>query len=764
MKKSLLLLAAALGAAAFSCSSAPQQSASPIDYDLYVNPFVGTDFHGHTFLGASVPFGAIQVGPQNIVKGWDWCSGYHYSDSILIGFSHTHMNGTGISDGGDLLIMPYTGSRKTFRGSQNNPDRGYASKYSHDREEARLGYYSLVLDRYDVKAELTAGERSAMHRYTYPAAADTARIIIDLKEGSGWDIPTATHLEQQGEDMLTGYRYSDGWGHGQKFFFAIRFEKPLGEVEFIPDIAIGSAGETGNKLDRAKALITYAENPGQVKFKLGASPVSVENAILNLDTEIPGWDFEQVVAEAKQAWTKELDKIVVEDPDSTAKVVFYTALYHTMISPNLYNDVNGDYRGSGPEPRQVYKNAPFQNYTMLSLWDTYRAANPLYLLTQPERVNDFINTFLHIYQQQGKLPIWHLRGHETNTMCGYSGIPIVVDAYMKGYDGFDPELAFEAVKASAMLDEQHGVEWIKKLGYAPYDKVHESVAYGLEYCVSDWAIAQMAEKMGKTEDAEYFTKRAQYYRNYFDPETGYFRGKDEAGKWNPVFSPNQATGQWIKDYQEGNAAQYTWLVSHDVEGLIGLLGGDKGFNERLDRFFVDTIENNTVSDITGLIGLYAHGNEPGHQTIYLYGYSGQQWKTAEKARFIMDQMYTDRPDGIIGNEDCGQMSAWYIFTSMGFYPVNTPSNAYVFGSPRFDKVTLNLAGGKQFVVEAKDNNKQNIYIQRVELNGKPYTKSYITYWDIAPGGTLTFHMGPQPNYEFGAKPEDRPQSRVYARQ
>ena len=755
-----ILLVAASAVIAFSCSTTTQTK--PVDYDLYVNQYVGTGFHGHTFLGASVPFGAIQTGPQNIVKGWDWCSGYHYSDSIIIGFSHTHMNGTGISDGGDLLIMPYTGVRKTYRGTQENPEKGYASKYSHDREQATLGYYSLILDTYNIKAEMTSTERSAMHRYTYPSGEDTARIIIDLKEGSGWDIPTETNMELKGDDMITGIRYSDGWGRGQKFFFAIKFEKPIAaEVEFIDDIAIGSRGETGNKLTNAKALITYKENPKQVKFKLGISPVSVENAILNLDTEIPGWDFEAIVAQAKTKWTNELDKIVVEDKDSVAKVVFYTALYHTMISPNLYNDVNGDYRGSGPEPREVYKNASFENYTMLSLWDTYRAANPLYLLHQPERVDGMINTMLNIYQQQGKLPIWHLRGDETNTMAGYSAIPIVVDAYMKGYTGFDHELAYEAVKASAMYDQQNGIEWIKKIGYAPYNKVYESVAYALEYCVADWAISQMAAKMGKTEDAEYFAKRAQYYKNYYDETVGYFRGKDENGKWNPVFDAKKANGPWIKDYTEGNAAQYLWLVPQDVEGLIELVGGEEVFNERLDNFFVEQIEDNQVSDITGLIGLYAHGNEPGHHTTYLYAYSGQQWKTAQKVRFIMDDMYSDRPDGIIGNEDCGQMSAWYIFSAMGFYPVNTPSNAYVFGSPRFDKVTMNLAGGKKFVVEAIDNNQQNIYIQKVELNGKPHTQSFVTYKDIAAGGTLTFYMGPEPNYQFGADPKDRPQSKVY---
>lgn len=760
MKK--ILLYAVLATTTLACSQTQQKTAAPVDYDLYVDQFIGTGYHGHTFLGASVPFGAIQVGPQNIVKGWDWCSGYHYSDSILIGFSHTHMNGTGISDGGDLLIMPYTGDRKTYCGTQDKPESGYASFYSHDREEARLGYYSLMLDRYDIKAEMTASERSAMHRYTYPASTDTARIIIDLKEGSGWDIPTETFFEKEGNDLITGFRYSDGWGKGQKFFFAIRFEKPLDNVEFIDDTAIGSAGETGNKLTNAKALITYNKNPGQVKFKLGVSPVSIENAKLNLETEIPGWDFEEVVAQAKGNWTKELDKIVVEDPDSIAKVIFYTALYHTMISPNLYNDVNGDYRGSGPEPRQVYKNAPFQNYTMLSLWDTYRATNPLYLLTQPERTDDMINTFLHIYKQQGKLPIWHLRGDETNTMSGYSAIQIVVDAYMKGYTGFDHELAYEAVKTSAMYDQQNGIEWIKKIGYAPYDKVYESVAYALEYCVADWAISQMAAKMGKTEDAKYFAERAQYYKNYYDEATGYFRGKDEKGNWNPTFSPNMANGKWIKDYTEGNAAQYLWMVPQDVEGLIALVGGEETFNKRLDQFFVTPIKSEEIiSDITGLIGSYAHGNEPGHHTIYLYAYSGQQWKTAEKARFIMDEMYSDTPEGIIGNEDCGQMSAWYIFTSMGFYPVNTPSNAYVFGSPRFDKVTLNLAGGKQFVVEAINNNKQNVYIQKVELNGKPHTRSFITYNDIKEGGKLTFYMGSEPNYEFGTKPEERPKSMVY---
>lgn len=716
-----------------------------------VNPYIGTAGHAHVFLGASVPFGAVQLGPDNVFRGWDWCSGYNYTDSIIKGFSHTHLSGTGMPDLGDVLIMPFTGEIKTGNVTPETPMAGPSSRILHTAEAPGPGFYGVMLEDYKIIATLTASERVGFHRYQFTENKDR-RLLVDLKEGIG-DKAIETYIEKVNDTTLYGYRFSKGWAPNQQLYFAIRLSAPIKEFKIFDNGMKPDARSA--KGDGVKGYLNFGRNDDMLFVKVGISPVSSENALANINAEIPHWDFFKVMEDAETKWRNELNKIKIETKDTTAKKIFYTSLYHTMIDPALFNDVNGEYRGAD---KQVHKGT-FNNYTILSLWDTYRALNPLYTITQPERVNDMINTMLHIYKQQGKLPIWHLAGNESNLMPGMSSVQIVAEAYLKGYRGFDTTLAFEAVKNTSLRDE-FGLNYVKSLGYIPYNKMQESVAKAMEYCISDGSIALMAKKMGKTEDAALFAKRALYYRNYFDSTTKFFRGKNEQGEWNKEFGPGRTSHPWIDDYCEGNAWQYTWLVPQDVEGLIKLLGGDAAFVKRLDTFFKTKIEfdPNSPPDISGMIGQYAHGNEPGHHTAYLYAFAGQQWKTAEKVRYILKNLYDNTPEGISGNEDCGQMSAWYVFSSIGFYPVYPASGVYVLGSPLFDKVTIQLPGEKTFSLKVEQNSEKNIYIQRVILNGKPWPNSYITHQQIMQGGTMTIVMGSKPNLKFGHLPASRPKS------
>lgn len=721
-------------------------------FTSYVDPYIGSGGHGHVFVGASVPFGAVQAGPDNFYKGWDWCSGYHYSDSLIIGFAQTHLNGTGIGDLGDVLIMPYTGETRTDKGSQENPSAGYASRFSHANEVVKPGYYSVKLDN-GVSVELSASERVGYHRYHFPGGKE-AHVIIDLKEGIS-DRATDTYLEQVDDTTFKGYRFSKGWADDQRLYFAIKISKPI--TDFVTYDNDSSLNKKSGKGKAIKGLINLANFTGVLDLKVGISPVSAENALANIKAEIPGWNFAETVKSADKKWNDELSKIKVEASNPTDKKIFYTALYHTMINPSLFNDYNGDYRGAD---KKVYSKASFNNYSVLSLWDTYRALNPLYTLFQPEKVNDIVQSILAIYQQGGKLPVWHLMGCETNTMPGVSSAQVVAEAYQKGFTGFNSRLALDAVKTSMMRDEA-GLSYDKNLRPIPSDSIEESVAKALEYSVSNASIALMEKKAGNTADYNYFNKRYHNYRLYFDSSVGFMRGKRSDGSWSPVFEPAKSSRPYINDYSEGNAWQYLWLVPEDVGGLISLLGGEKKFITKLDSLFtVQAAPNpNAPPDIAGLIGQYAHGDEPSHHTIYLYPYAGQQWKTAEKARYIMKNLYGSNPDdGMSGNDDCGQMSAWYVLSSMGMYAVFPANGAYLFGSPLFDRVSLRLPGNKMFTVESVNNSNENIYIQKVEWNGKPYQKSYIMYDDIMRGGTLKFTMGSQPNISFGTALNNRPKS------
>lgn len=727
--------------------------ADNIELTSYVDPYMGTGFHGHVFMGANVPFGAVQLGPTNLTQGWDWCSGYHYSDSTIIGFSHTHLSGTGIGDLGDILLMPTTGAVKTNKGKLESPEEGYFSFFSHKQEIAKAGYYAVNLKRYAIEAELTATTRVGFHQYTFPKSEE-ANIIIDLEEGIGWDAATETYLEQINDSTVVGYRYSTGWAKAQEIYFVAVFSKPMAEFLIYDDRE--KVEGTSFKGHKVKGILRFATQEGEkIKVKVGISPVSTDNALMNIQAEVPHWDFEKTVTQASAAWNRELKKIEVKSNDHAFLRTFYTALYHSMIAPSTYNDHNGDYRGTD---KKVYKDVSFTNLTTFSLWDTYRAAHPLFTITLPERVNDMINSMLAIYQQQGKLPVWHLMGNETNTMVGYSAVPVVVDAYLKGFVGFDADIAYEAIKASAMRDDE-GLKAVKELGYIPADSEVENVAKGMEYAIDDWSIAQMAKAMGKEEDHVYFSKRAKNYQNYFDPQTRFMRGRISENEWRTPFSPFESR-HMKDDFCEGNAWQYTWLVPHDVEGLIDLLGGEQPFIDKLDSLFVVKGEmgKEASADITGLIGQYAHGNEPSHHITYLYTYVGQPWKTAEKVRHILDSLYSDQIDGLSGNEDVGQMSAWYVFSALGFYPVNPANGAYVFGSPAIDQATLKLQDGKTFHIDVKNNSSENIYIQHVFLNGKTYNKSYILHKDIIDGGELIIEMGNEPSTHWGIAEEDRPRS------
>ncbi|WP_240377615.1 GH92 family glycosyl hydrolase [Arachidicoccus soli] len=716
----------------------------------YVDPYIGSAAHGHVFVGASVPGGAVQVGPTNITEGWDWCSGYNYSDSVLRGFSELHLSGTGIGDLGDVLMMPYTGKIRTNVGSQQDPSSGYSSHYSHANEKVSPGFYSVKLTDYNIAVSLTASERVGFHKYIFPHT-DSARVIIDLSQGIGWDSPTKTFIEKLNDSTLLGYRFSQGWANDQRLWFAIRSSQPIQDFRVYDTTTLKSSDSLTAK--RTKAVISFGKNIGKIEFKVGISPVSSENALANIEAEIPDWDFDAVVAKAQDKWRAAISRIKVASNDAAKKRVFYTAMYHSMIDPALFNDHDSSYRGTD---KKVYPHAKFNNYTVFSLWDTYRALNPLITVMHPELVNDFVNSMLAIYQQQGKLPVWHLMGNETNCMVGYSAVPVIADAMIKGFDGFDQNLAFEAMKTTANTGE-FGLKYLTTLGYIPADKEVESVSKALEYAVDDGCIALVAKKLNKQADYTLYKKRSEYYKKYFDKQTQFMRGIMSDGKFREPFNPFQSIHR-ENDYTEGNAWQYIWLVPQDVHGLIDLFGSDASFTRKLDSLFVVTgnMGSQASPDISGLIGMYAQGNEPEHHVAYMYPYAGEQWKTAEKVHQIEQEFYTDSTNGLCGNDDCGEMSAWYVISSLGFYQVNPASGIFVFGTPGFDKATIKITKNKEFVIRAKDLSDKNIYIQSVRLNGKAYTKSYITYKDIMGGGNLEFIMGAKPNKNFGKNPQDRP--------
>lgn len=688
----------------------------------YVDPLIGSDGHGHVFVGASVPFGMVQLGPTSINQAWDWCSGYHRSEATVIGFSHTHLSGTGIGDLFDVTVMPVTGDVNYARGTIDDPQSGLWSLADRSNEVARPGYYSVPLTRYGIKAEMTATARTGLHRYTFPQSGEAA-IVFDLENGGCWDSPVATFMQQEGNNRISGYRFSKGWASDQKVFFVAEFSKPFDSFEL-----------KGRNCMYGRASFSTAEGE-EIMLKVAISPVSIEGAKLALEVEQPGWDFEAVRLAATQLWEKELSRIKITAGEEV-KEIFYTAMYHSMMAPVLFSDIDGNYRGADGK---VYHSIT-PRYTNFSLWDTYRAKQPLMTIFQPHRSGDFVASMVDICDKQGDLPVWHLWGNETNCMVGDPGIPVVADAIVKNIGGFDRYKAFEAIKTTAASGER-GKELRHKYGYIPCNLFGEAVAYDLEYAIADGAAANAAKALGLEADYNHFAQKSHSYRRQFDHSTGFIRGVDDKGEFRTPFNPYYASHR-ADDYCEGNAWQYTWLVPHDLEHYTTFFGGREACAERLDSLFLapSTIEGDPSPDISGMIGQFAHGNEPSHHILYLYTMLGQPQKSAERVREVLTTQYRNSPDGLSGNEDMGQMSAWYIMSALGFYQVEPAGARYWFGSPIIDRAEIAVEGGT-FTIEVRNNSRENIYIKSIELNGEPYDKPYIEHGDIAKGGTMVIEMG-----------------------
>jgi predicted alpha-1,2-mannosidase len=690
------------------------------DLTRYVNPFIGTGGHGHTFPGAIVPFGMVQLSPDTRLTGWDGCSGYHYSDSAIYGFSHTHLSGTGISDYGDILLLPTL------------DENSQPARFKHQNETASPGYYSVKLDN-GILAELTATARVGMHRYTFPSTG-SANIILDLAHR---DKVLDSGLRITGANTLVGWRRSQAWAKDQVVYFALEFSQPFSSF-------------TEQNL---KAYFRFDTRGAPLLVKVAISSVDVEGALKNLSAELNHWDFERVRSDAKTAWNAELNKIVVTGGTDAQLTNFYTALYHAMTAPNLFMDVDGRYRGRDFKTHEA-KN--FSNYTVFSLWDTFRAAHPLYTIIDQKRTRDFINTFLVQYEQGGRLPVWELAANETDTMIGYHAVSVIADAAVKGIDGFDLRQAFAAMKHSAEL-KHYGLGPYIEYGFIDMQDERESVSRVLEYAYDDWCIAQVARLLGEKADYERYVARAQSYKNVFDRESGFMRPRNNCN-WLEPFDPREVSFA----FTEANSWQYTFFVPHDVSGLVELMGGRRQFINKLDQLFAtdSRTTGREQADITGLIGQYAHGNEPSHHMAYLYDYVAEPWKTQARVRQIMDQFYKAEPDGLIGNEDCGQMSAWYVLSAAGFYPVTPGATVYAIGSPLFPEVRFNLENGKSFVIKAAGVSDRDLYIQSATLNGKPYNRSFLLHEDLMAGGELVFQMGPRPNPRWGTGAGNAPVSHI----
>ena len=713
-----------------ACTPAPQEK---VEEDLigYTNPMIGTDFTGNTYPGAQVPFGMVQLSPDNGLPGWDRISGYYYPDSTIAGFSHTHLSGTGAGDLYDISFMPVTNPYKT--GAE---PLGIYSSFSHNDESASAGYYRVLLKDYNINVELTATERCGIQRYTFPEAESS--IFLNLKKAMNWDFTADSHIEVVDSCTIRGYRHSWGWSPKQYIYFQTRFSRPFDAFQL--DTTAITTKDKGRIGTAAVARFDFKTKQNEeILVTTALSGTSMEAAARNLEAEAPKDDFDFYMMQAQENWTKELAKIEVTSDDADKKTIFYTAMYHAMLAPTIYSDVDGSY--FGPDG-QVHQAEGWTNYSTFSLWDTYRASHPLFTYLQPERVSDMIQCFLHFYEQNGALPLWNLYGWETDMMIGYHAVPVIVDAYLKGIGDFDPVKALEACVTTANRDDYRSIGFYKEKGYVASDHENWSMSKTMEYAYDDYCIARMAEAMGEKEIADEFYRRSQNYRNVFNPETSFMQPRDSKGNFIPNYDPEA----YIEDICESNGWQYYWSVAHDINGLIELTGGEARFAERLDSMFTYETADKSKLPIfsTGMIGQYAHGNEPGHHVIYLYNRVKQPWKTQQYAAQVMHTLYKNTPDGICGNEDCGQMSSWYVFSAMGFYPVDPISGQYEIGSPIFPEVKMYLANGKTFVVRAENVSDENIYIQSVTVNGQPYNKSYITHEMIMQGDTIHFVMGNKP--------------------
>ena len=715
----------------------------------YVDPFIGTGGHGHTYPGATVPFGMVQLSPDNGSQGWDWCSGYNYSDATIAGFSHTHLSGTGCGDWTDISVMPHTSlidDSTTF----------FRVGFSHKNETAVPGYYGVQLDN-GVKVDLTTTERCGFHRYTYPRGSKPV-VRFQLSYSINWDNTQQSRIYRVDDHTVVGYRYSKGWAQVQRVYFAARTSEPISKLHVFNNYHHHEVDANDQHDDVYNGELEFKDLNGRpLLMKVALSSTSTDKALLALN-EISDWNFEKVRADADHKWEQELQKIKVTTKDDKKKRIFYTALYHTCMAPVIYSDADGEYKNAKGD---IHKMAKGQRYTVFSLWDTFRGLNPLFTLTQPERNVDILNSMLAFCDENGLLPVWDLSTYETNCMSGYHAVPVLADAVLKNTPGLDAERVFTAMKKSA-YQEGRGVPDYVKYGYSPQDKAWQSVTKSLEYGYDDWCIAQVAKKLGNTAEYNTFMKRASVYQTLFDKSTGFIRAKNSDGSWTQPFDPYFTSTDGSKSfYEEGNAWQYTFFVPHDVRGLAKGYGSYGKFVTKLDSLFSVSPKLNGESappDISGLIGQYAHGNEPSHHIAYMYSFVGDSWKTQQRVRFIIDSMYHDQPEGYAGNEDCGQMSAWANWSMMGFYPANPANGEYVFGSPVFDEVAIQLPGNKKMVVKTKHNGRNRPYIQQVTLNGRPYTKTYITHETIMKGGTLELVMGDKPNKAWGAQKKDWPAS------
>jgi predicted alpha-1,2-mannosidase len=730
----------------------------PMDW---VDARIGTGGHGHCFPGAAVPFGAVQLSPDTYDGEWDWCSGYYITDTSIMGFSHTHLSGTGCGDLLDFLVMPGTGPAKIVPGTRANPESGYRSRFSHDDETMEPGYYSVLLKDTGIRAELTATERTGLHRYTFPQS-DRAWIVLDLQHcyGGAKNVISA-ELSAAAPDTLAGGHVTSAWGANRHACFSLQVSKTPDRIVFYQndqEIPAPTGPLTGTNLKCVLHFTTKAREV--ILVKTGISAVSPESAAANRGQEVPGWNFDEVRAQARDQWTRQLGKIRVKSSNESHKRVFYTGLYHMSLGPSLFDDVDGRYRGMDGEVHQLQ--AGRRNYTTFSCWDTYRAAHPAYTLLEPERVSDFANSLITMADQSpAGMPVWPLQGTETGTMTGYHSAAIIAEAIQKGFPGIDQELAYKCMMKRAMVDDYRGLGYYRKLHFIPADLEEESVSKTFEYCYDDWAVAHVARKLGHAADAAFLVKRSTNYKNYFDPSVQFMRPKLADGSFTTPFNPIDLghSAKW-RDYTESNAWQTTFGVQHDVAGLIALFGGRAPFLAKLDELFTtaSTLPANAPPDIAGLVGQYAHGNEPSHHIAYLYVYARTPFKTQSRVRMLMETMYAPRPDGIAGNEDVGQMSAWYLLSALGFYSVDPVSGNYILGSPLFEHATVDLGGGRSLVIDVHRTDPAHMYIQSFAMNGQTLNRAWFNHSEIAQGGTLRFTMGATPNPEFASAPESAPPS------
>jgi predicted alpha-1,2-mannosidase len=729
-----------------SCEKRDQLENQTLDLIQYVDPIIGTDAHGHTYPGASMPFGFVQLSPDNGISGWDWTSGYHYSSNRIVGFSHTHLSGTGVGDMLDVLVLP---SNQTVK--YNPKDimafsfEPYYETFSHDNEVAEAGYYAVRLDKSQIQVELTASRRAGFHKYHFQEM-DTCSVLIDLGFAVNMDSVTSSHIKIISDTLLTGFRYSTGWAQNQKTFFAIRFSKPMLSYELISSDSIVFDATNSIEGQNVKGVIRFLPDKNrEMMLKVGISAVSEENALISINNEMPEWDFELIKDQAQSAWNEKLNSIKIISEDEKLLRIFYTAMYHAMLAPNVFSDSIDDntYQYRSPND-MIFTDTTFCNYHTFSLWDTYRAAHPLYTIILPDMVQDFVRSMLAHYRDTGLLPVWSLWANETETMIGYHAIPVIYDAYKKGLlPDLPPDSLYNAMKSSAFQNKRETPLYVE-YGYIPADNLNNTVSKTLEYAFDDWCIAQMAKDLNKMDEHYYFMERAAYYKNLFDPSTLFMRAKLLNGEWKAPFDPFDT--RYENDYTEGNAWQYTWYVPHDVEELIRMMGGPEVFEKKLDSLFIldPDMGEEAALDVSGMIGQYVHGNEPSHHIIYLYNYINKSWKTQEKVLEVIDIMYGDGPDGLCGNEDCGQMSAWLIFNAMGFYPVNPASGRYDLGIPVFDRIEIDLPGTNTFIIRKKNSEPGNKYVKSISLNGKKIDILYITHQQIMDGGVLEFEMTDTP--------------------